>query len=83
MEFLISGLNSSIYTRLEEIMDIFYDIVNRFLKREKYKFKDLFNKDKNNIFRSLTGANVSINDSVLDKPYSKQMSFIRACLETT
>ena len=52
-------------------MGISHDSVNRFLKREKYEPKDLFNEGKNNIFKSLIGGTLSVDDSVLDKPYSK------------
>ena len=46
MVFLISELNSSTCTRLEEVMGISHYNVNRFLKREKYEPKDLFNEGK-------------------------------------
>jgi hypothetical protein len=42
MRFLIGKPSSSTCTRLEEVMGISHDSVNRFLEREKYDPKDLF-----------------------------------------
>ena len=36
-------------------MGISHDSINRFIKREKYEPKDLFNEGKDNIFKSLIG----------------------------
>ena len=48
--------------------DISHDSVNRFLLRENYTPQDLFNEVKDELI--LEGGTVSVDDSVLDKPYS-------------
>ena len=47
--------------------DISHDSVNRFLERERYDPKDLFDEEKTKI--ELVGCILSVDDSVLDKPY--------------
>src|SRR5262249_38393462 len=44
------------------------DSVNRFLDRENYTSEDLFNEVKLKL--NLVGGTLSVDDSVLDKPYS-------------
>lgn len=56
-------------TRLAEILaDLSHDSVNRFLLRERYKPKDLFDELKQHI--QLVGGILSGDDTVIDKPYS-------------
>lgn len=56
-------------TRLAEILeDLSHDSVNRFLLRERYKPKDLFNELKPHI--QWIGGILSGDDTVIDKPYS-------------
>ncbi len=45
-----------------------HDSINRFLERERYEPKDLFDEEKEKI--ELVGGILSVDDSVLDKPYS-------------
>ncbi len=45
-----------------------HDSVNRFLLREDYTARDLFNEVKEHL--NLVGGIGSADDSVLDKPYS-------------
>jgi Transposase DDE domain len=55
--------------RLSEVMaDLSHDSVNRFLLREKYTPKDLFDEVKDQLI--LVGGIASVDDSVIDKPYS-------------
>ena len=55
--------------RLSEVMkSISHDSVNRFLLRENYTPQDLFDEVKGELV--LEGGIVSVDDSVLDKPYS-------------
>lgn len=55
--------------RLSEVMEgLSHDSVNRFLLREQYTPQDLFNEVKE--FLILDGGISSVDDSVLDKPYS-------------
>ena len=56
-------------TRLAEIMEnLSHDRVNRFLLRERYEPKDLFEEIKPNI--NLVGGTLSGDDTVIDKPHS-------------
>jgi uncharacterized protein YlbG (UPF0298 family) len=55
--------------RLAQIMeDLSHDSVNRFLLRERYEPKDLFQEIKPNI--NLIGGILSGDDTVIDKPHS-------------
>ena len=48
--------------------DLSHDSVNRFLLRERYEPKDLFEEIKANI--NLIGGTLSGDDTVIDKPHS-------------
>lgn len=74
MGFLLSESKSATCCRLAEIMNISHDSVNRFLLRESYEPKDLFNEAKSNL--NLIGGTLSVDDSVLDKPYSQKMALV-------
>jgi len=55
-------------TRLAEILgSVSHDSVNRFLLRERYTPKDLFDAVKEEV--TLVGGTLSVDDSVEDKPY--------------
>jgi len=55
--------------RLAEILEtVGHDSVNRFLLREEYNAKDLFDEIKGELV--LAGGTLSVDDSVVDKPYS-------------
>lgn len=67
--YLMSEPINSSCLRLSEIMpDISHDSVNRFLCREKFTGRDLYNENSTEL--NLTGGSLSVDDSVLDKPYS-------------
>lgn len=54
---------------MAEILEgLSHDSVNRFLLREQYETKDLFDEVKQHI--NLIGGNLSGDDTVIDKPYS-------------
>lgn len=55
-------------------MTISHDSVNRFLLREEYTPHDLFNAARTEL--NLKGGTVSVDDSVVDKPYSHLMAFV-------
>jgi hypothetical protein len=74
MGFLMSEPKSSTCTRLSEVMCISHDSVNRFLLRETYEPEDLFNEAKTLI--NLSGGTISVDDTVLDKPYSQHMDLV-------
>jgi len=67
ISFLLSEPKNASCTRLSDILDISHDSINRFLEREDYTPKDLFNLVKNQI--TLSGGTLSVDDSVIDKPY--------------
>jgi hypothetical protein len=72
--FLLSEPKYVSCRRLGEVMNISHDSVNRFLNRESYDGEDLFNEVKPLI--NLCGGTLSVDDSVLDKPYAKYIAFI-------
>jgi Transposase DDE domain len=74
ISFLLSEPKYVSCRRLGEVMNISHDSVNRFLNRESYDGKDLFNEVKPLL--NLCGGTLSIDDSVLDKPYAKYIAFI-------
>ena len=55
-------------------MEISHDSVNRFLLREDYTPRDLFHEACTDL--DLKGGTVSVDDSVLDKPYSHLMALV-------
>lgn len=69
ISYLLSAPDYTSCTHLASIMEtISHDSINRFLERERYEPKDLFDEEKNKI--ELVGGTLSVDDSVLDKPYS-------------
>lgn len=74
VSFLLSEPRSTSCCRLAEVMAISHDSVNRFLLREDYTPGDLFNDVRAGL--NLTGGTVSVDDVVLDKPYSQLMAFV-------
>lgn len=67
--YLLSEPRHTSCTGLSNIMgNISHDSINRFLERERFEPKDLFDEEKNKI--ALVGGVLSVDDSVLDKPYS-------------
>ncbi len=70
--FLLSEPKYSGCKRLAEILEgLSHDSVNRFLLRERYNPKDLFNFVKGQI--DLIGGALSGDDTVIDKPYSNPL----------
>ena len=66
--FLLAESKYSGCCRLAEILDgLSHDSVNRFLLREKYEPKDLFNELKLHI--ELIGGTLSGDDTVIEKPF--------------
>jgi Transposase DDE domain len=67
--YLLSEPSYTSCVRLSTIMgNLSHDSINRFLEREDYTPQDLFNSVKDEL--NLEGGVLSIDDSVLDKPYS-------------
>ncbi len=64
-------------SRLSEILgNVSHDSINRFLLRERYELKDLFNTIQKII--NLEGGILSVDDTVIEKIYSdpKKTEFI-------
>ena len=72
--FLLSEPRSVSCLRVGDVLDISHDSVNRFLYRETYSPQDLFKEAKRSL--DLVGGVLSVDDSVLDKPYSKCLAFL-------
>jgi hypothetical protein len=67
--YLLSEPHYTSCSRLSTILGgVSHDSINRFLERERYTPQDLFNESSTKI--ELEGGIVSVDDSVLDKPYS-------------
>jgi len=74
MGFLLSEPNGVSCCRLGSLLPMSHDSVNRFLNRESYSPEDLYNEVKPGI--NLRGGTVSVDDSVLDKPYAYYIALI-------
>jgi hypothetical protein len=74
MGFVMSEPKSTTGTRLSEVMNLSHDSVNRFLLREAYEPRDLFNEAKGLL--NPVGGTLSVDDTVLDKPYSHKMKLV-------
>ena len=72
--FLLSEPKAVSCCRLSEVMPISHDSVNRFLNRESYTGRDLY--DEAAPLLNVQGGTLSVDDSVLDKPYSQYMAFV-------
>ena len=76
MLFLIAEPKYVSCVRLAHILGtLCHDSINRFLLREQFTAKDLFEEVKTKIH--LKGRTLSIDDSVLDKPDREGATFIR------
>ena len=74
MGFLISEPKSSTCTRLAEVTGISHHSANRFLHRENYQPKDMYDEAVKTL--NPTGGTLSVDDSVLDKPYSYSVALV-------
>ena len=74
ISFLLSEPHYPSACRLAKLMNISHDSVNRFILRENYTPEDLFNQSKSQL--ALDGGVLSVDDSVLDKPYSHKMALV-------
>ena len=72
--YLLSEPLSASCSRLGKVMSITHDSVNRFLGRENYSSSDLLNEVKGKI--NPIGGILSIDDTVIDKPYSQLRNVI-------
>jgi hypothetical protein len=66
--------DSATCTGLSETMDSSHDSANRFLLRESYTPADLFQEASPLL--CLEGGTLSVDDTVLDKPYSQKMQWV-------
>lgn len=72
--FLLSEPTAISCLRLGNLLNISHDSVNRFLNRESYSPKEMFDEAKSTL--NLAGGILSVDDSVLDKPYSNYMAYV-------
>jgi Transposase DDE domain len=72
--FLLAENRRASCCRLGEVMAVSHDSVNRFLLRESYGGKDLFDEAKAGL--DLEGGTLAVDDTVLDKPYSQYMALV-------
>jgi hypothetical protein len=74
MGFLMSEPKSTTCTGLSQVMGMSHDSVNRFLLRETYEPRDLFNQAKELV--NIVGGTLNVDDTTLDKPYSQKMALV-------
>jgi len=74
MGYLMSEPKSASCSGLSAVMNISHDSVNRFLLREAYEPKDLFNESSKLL--NLIGGTLNVDDSTLDKPYGQHMELV-------
>lgn len=72
--FLLSQAEQASCRRLGEVISISHDSVNRFLPREAYTGRNLYDEARPSL--NLKGGTLSVDDSVLDKPYSQYMALV-------
>ena len=69
--FLLAEPQSAGCVRLAEVAGKFaHDVANRFLNREAFSGRDLFEEARP--LMDLEGGTLSVDDTVLDKPYSQE-----------
>ncbi|CAN5828861.1 transposase [soil metagenome] len=69
MSYLLSSPIGSSCVKAAEVLEVSHDQVNRFLLAGPYDGKDLFEKAV--VHLVLVGGTLTVDDSVLDKPYSQ------------
>ncbi len=69
MSYLLSSAIGSSCVKAAEVLQVSHDQVNRFLLAGHYCGKDLFEKAV--VHLVLVGGTLTVDDSVLDKPYSQ------------
>ena len=74
VNYLLGEPRRASCSQLGKVISITHDSVNRFLTREHYTSEDLFNEIKGKI--ELEGGILSIDDTVIDKPYSQKRGLI-------
>ncbi len=72
--FLLSEPKYPSCCRLAKLMNISHDSVNRFIQRNDYTPSDLFEQARPQL--DLKGGTVNVNDSALDKPYSRYIALV-------
>lgn len=74
ISFLLSERKAVSCSRVGEVLKMSHDCVNRFLYRENYTPLDLFDESKRSL--ELKGGTLSVDDSVLDKPYAQSINSV-------
>src|SRR6266404_4754279 len=74
MGFLMSEPKHATCSQPGTTLDITHDSVNRFLLGENYEPSDLYVEAL--LVVNPTGGTLSVDDSVLDKPYAQKMDYV-------
>jgi hypothetical protein len=69
MSYLLSSPKGSSCVQAAEVLEVSHDEVNRFLLQGRYTGKDLYEKAV--VHLVIAGGTLTVDDSVLDKPYSE------------
>jgi hypothetical protein len=69
MSYLLSSPIGSSCVKAAEVLEVSHDMVNRFLLQGNYTGKDLYEKAA--VHLVYHGGTLTVDDSVLDKPYSQ------------
>jgi hypothetical protein len=70
MSYLLSSPTGSSCVQAAQVLEVSHEEVNRFLLQGNYSGKDLYEKAVVHLVAQ--GGTLSVDDSVLDKPYSQQ-----------
>lgn len=70
--YLLSSPNGSSCVQAGQVLQVSHDEVNRFLLSGAYQGEDLFKAVASSI--DLTGGTLTVDDTVLDKPYTELSS---------
>jgi hypothetical protein len=74
MGYVLAEPKGANCSKMAESVKLSHDSINRFLLREAYEPSDLFEEVRG--FIDLEGGTLSVDDSVLDKSYSKKMALV-------
>ena len=77
VNFLLTEPRRATCCQMSEVMGISHESINRFLLREEYEAKELYEIAKSKI--NSQGGVLSVDDTVIDKPYSEETEIIRYC----
>lgn len=74
INFLLGEPRRGTCSRMSEITGLSHDSINRFLQREEYDLKDIFELVKEKI--ELKSGTLSVDDTIIEKPYREETEII-------